>query len=91
MIVFFLIHKTYFHYQKNIIKILILFFVLTFCYILPSIDLALKNLIKATKKYCIIRTLVSENTHLNKFYHNDKTNKNNILTPFSFKIHIVII
>ena len=46
---------------------------------LPSIDLALKNLLKASKKYCIIRTLVSDNTHLSKFYHNDKTNKNNIL------------
>ena len=52
---------------------------------LPSIDLALKNLIKATKKYCIIRTLVSENTHLSKFYHNDKTNKNNILNSFQFQ------
>ena len=52
---------------------------------LPSIDLALKNLIKATKKYCMIRTLVSENTHLSKFYHDDKTNKNGILNSFQFQ------
>lgn len=52
---------------------------------LPSIDLALKNLMKATKKYCIIRTLVSENTHLSKFYHNDKINKNNVLESFQFQ------
>ncbi len=52
---------------------------------LPSIDLALKNLLKASKKYCIIRTLVSDNTHLSKFYHNDKTNKNNILDSFQYQ------
>ena len=52
---------------------------------LPSIDLAIKNLIKATKKYCIIRTLVSENTHLSKFYHTDKTNKKNVLDSFQFQ------
>ena len=52
---------------------------------LPSIYLALKNLMKATKKYCIIRTLVSENTHLSKFYHNDKINKNNVLESFQFQ------
>ena len=40
---------------------------------------------KATKKYCIIRTLVSENTHLSKFYHNDKINKNNVLESFQFQ------
>jgi 2-polyprenyl-3-methyl-5-hydroxy-6-metoxy-1,4-benzoquinol methylase len=52
---------------------------------LPSIDLALKSLLNATKKYCIIRTLVSDNTHLSKFYHNDKTNKKNILNSFQFQ------
>jgi 2-polyprenyl-3-methyl-5-hydroxy-6-metoxy-1,4-benzoquinol methylase len=52
---------------------------------LPSIDLPLKNLLFCTKKYCIIRTLVSENTHLSKFYHNDKTNKHNVLDSFQFQ------
>ena len=52
---------------------------------LPSIDLALKNLLLSSKKYCIIRTLVSDNTHLSKFYHTDKTNKKNILDSFKFQ------
>lgn len=51
---------------------------------LPSIDLALKNLLLSSKKYCIIRTLVSDNTHLSKFYHTDKTKKN-ILDSFQFQ------
>lgn len=52
---------------------------------LPSVDLALKNLLKASKKYCIIRTLIGNNTHLSKFYHTDKTNKKNILDSFQFQ------
>ena len=52
---------------------------------MPSIDLPLKNLLKATKKCCIIRTLVSENTHLSKFYHTDKTNRNGVLNSFQFQ------
>ena len=52
---------------------------------LPSIDLPLKNLLFCTKKICIIRTLVSDNTHLSKFYHTDKTNKSNILDSFQFQ------
>ena len=52
---------------------------------LPSIDLALKSLISSTKKYCIIRTLVSNNTHLSKFYHTDKMNKKNVLDSFQFQ------
>ena len=51
---------------------------------LPSIDLPLKNLLSATKKYCLIRTLVSNNTHLSKFYPNDKMKKN-ILDSFQFQ------
>ena len=52
---------------------------------LPSIDLALKSLLSATKKYCFIRTLVSENTHLSKFYHSDKVNKKGILDSFQYQ------
>ena len=52
---------------------------------LPSIDLPLKNLLSCSKKYCIIRTLVSDNTHLSKFYHTDKMNKKNVLDSFQFQ------
>ena len=52
---------------------------------LPSIDIPLKNLLKATKKYCIIRTLVSDNTHLARFYYDDTTNKKNELNNFQLQ------
>lgn len=52
---------------------------------LPSIDLALKSLLSATKKYCIIRTLISDNTHLSRFYYSDKTDKKGNLSTFQFQ------
>ncbi len=52
---------------------------------LPSIDIPLKNLLKATKKYCIIRTLVSDNTHLARFYYDDSSNKKNELNNFQLQ------
>ncbi len=52
---------------------------------IPSIDIPLKNLISSAKKYCIIRTLVSENTHLSKLYYNDNTNKKGVLDNFVFQ------
>ncbi len=52
---------------------------------LPSIDIPLKNLIKATKKYCIIRTLVSDNTHLSRFYYNDQVNHKGELNNFQLQ------
>jgi ubiquinone/menaquinone biosynthesis C-methylase UbiE len=52
---------------------------------IPSIDLPLKNLLLATKKYCIIRTLVSDNTHLSRFYYDDKTNKKGELNHFQLQ------
>ena len=52
---------------------------------MPSIDLPLKNLLRATKKYCLIRTLVSDHTHLSKFYFNDQTNKNGVLNNFQYQ------
>ena len=52
---------------------------------LPSIDIPLKNLIKASKKYCIIRTLVSDNTHLARFYYNDSMNKKGELNNFQLQ------
>ena len=52
---------------------------------LPSIDLPLKSLLSATKKYCIIRTLVSDQTHLSKFYYNDETDKKGVLNNFKYQ------
>ena len=52
---------------------------------IPSIDIPLKNLIKASKRYCIIRTLVSDNTHLARFYYDDSTNKKGELNNFQLQ------
>ena len=52
---------------------------------LPSIDIPLKNLINASKKYCIIRTLVSHNTHLARFYYDDSTNRKGELNNFQLQ------
>ena len=52
---------------------------------LPSIDIPLRNLLNATKKYCIIRTLVADNTHLSRFYYNDDTNKKGELNHFQLQ------
>mgnify|MGYP001422597069 CR=1 FL=1 len=52
---------------------------------IPSIDIPLKNLIKATKKFCIIRTLVSDNTHLSRFYYNDQVNHKGELNNFQLQ------
>ena len=52
---------------------------------IPSIDIPLKNLIKSAKKFCIIRTLVSENTHLSRFYYNDQTNSKGELNNFQLQ------
>ncbi len=39
---------------------------------LPSIEIPIKNLLKASKKYCIIRTLVDTNTHLSQLVFDDQ-------------------
>ena len=52
---------------------------------LPSIDIPLENLINASKKYCIIRTLVSDNTHLARFYYDDSTNRKGELNNFQLQ------
>ena len=43
---------------------------------LPTIETPLSNLIKSTKKYCIIRTLISKNTHLSQALFTDRMDKN---------------
>ena len=64
-------------------------FDITFCsnvlHHIPSIDVPLKNLIKSSKKYVVIRTLVSEFTHLSKFYYNDKTDNKGVLNNYVFQ------
>ena len=44
-----------------------------------------KNLINTTRKYCIIRTLVSDNTHLARFYYDDTTNQKGELNNFQLQ------
>lgn len=41
---------------------------------LPSIQTPIKNLLSLTNKYCLIRTLVSEDTHLSKYIYKNKKN-----------------
>lgn len=43
---------------------------------LPSFQVPITNLLKSSKKYCFIRTLVSEKTHLSKFLYSDEFDKN---------------
>jgi len=52
---------------------------------IPSIDIPLTNLIRSAKKFCIIRTLVSDNTHLSRFYYNDQTNSKGELNNFQLQ------
>lgn len=52
---------------------------------LPSIDLPLKNLISSTNKYCVIRTLVSDYTHLSRYYYNDAVDRKGVLNNFVFQ------
>ena len=52
---------------------------------LPSIELPIKNLINATKKYCFIRTLVSKRTHLSKFLYDDRFNKSGLPINFVYQ------
>lgn len=52
---------------------------------LPSIDLPLKNLISSAKRYCIIRTLVSDYTHLSRHYYNDRVDAKGFLNNFVFQ------
>ncbi len=68
-------------YNKN--------FDITFCcnvlLHLPEIKKPIINLLKTTKKYCIIRTLVSNKTHFSQFLYSDKFNKNNKPTDFVYQ------
>lgn len=52
---------------------------------LPSFQVPLKNIITASKKYCIIRTLVSDKTHLSKLLYSDSFDENGQPTDFVFQ------
>ena len=43
---------------------------------LPSFQAPIQNLIKASKKHVIIRTLVADNTHMSQFLYNDNFDDN---------------
>ncbi len=43
---------------------------------LPSVEEPINNLLDASKKYCFIRTLISNNTHLSKYLYSDSFDKN---------------
>ena len=51
---------------------------------------ALMNLIKSAKKYVVIRTLVSDFTHLSKFYYNDKTDNKGVLNNYVFQNFTIV-
>lgn len=51
---------------------------------LPSIDIPLRNLIFASKKYILIRDCFGENTSLCKFYYDDKVNSKGELCNFAY-------
>jgi ubiquinone/menaquinone biosynthesis C-methylase UbiE len=52
---------------------------------LPSFQDPFLNLIRATKKYCIIRTLVAEKTHLSQFLYSDSFDENGYPTDFAYQ------
>lgn len=52
---------------------------------LPSIEIPLRNLITASKKYVFIRTLLSTNTHLSQFLYSDDRDELNRPADFVYQ------
>jgi SAM-dependent methyltransferase len=52
---------------------------------LPSFQIPFENLIRSSKKYCIIRTLMSEKTHLSKFLYSDTFDENGEPSDFVYQ------
>jgi 2-polyprenyl-3-methyl-5-hydroxy-6-metoxy-1,4-benzoquinol methylase len=52
---------------------------------LPSFQVPLKNLITASKKYCFVRTLLSDKTHLSKLLYSDSYDENGEPNDFVFQ------
>ena len=42
---------------------------------LPTLNIPLKNLISTSKRYCIVRTLISDKTHISKYLYSDTYDK----------------
>ena len=49
---------------------------------LPSFQIPIENLSRVSKKYCIIRTLVAEKTHLSKYLYTDSIDSDGNPTDF---------
>jgi SAM-dependent methyltransferase len=52
---------------------------------LPSFQVPLRNLINASSKHCIVRTLLSEKTHLSRLLYTDTFDENGEPTDFVFQ------
>lgn len=52
---------------------------------LPTFQVPLKNLIAASKKYCIVRTLIGDRTHLSKLLYSDTFDESGEPTDFVFQ------
>ncbi len=52
---------------------------------LPNFQVPLKNLIAATRKYCIVRTLLSDKTHLSRLLYSDSFDERGEPTDFVFQ------
>ena len=52
---------------------------------LPDFKIALKNLLNLTKKYCIIKTLLDDKTHLSKYLYTDDFDENSEPTNFVYQ------
>jgi len=58
---------------------------------LPSIQILLKNLLTATRRYCFIRMLIGKQTHLSRLLYSDSFDEHGEPTDFIFRIRIVSI
>ncbi|MFH1884102.1 MAG: class I SAM-dependent methyltransferase [Planctomycetota bacterium] len=52
---------------------------------LPDFRVPIKNLLRIAQKYCFIRTLISDRTHLSKFLYTDDFDENNNPTNFVYQ------
>ena len=52
---------------------------------LPSIEIPIRNLLQTSKKFCIIRTLLSNKSHLSKFLYTDSFNSKNDPKDFVYQ------
>ncbi len=77
-----LIHQDIFKIHKKYFRKFDITYCCNLLLHLPEIKKPITNLIKTSKKFCIIRTLVADKTHLSQFLYSDKFNKKN--KPMNF-------